>query len=53
MGTAEEVAAVVAFLAGHDAGYVTGAVWTADGGRTILSAADAIGAGDQARADRG
>lgn len=41
MGTAEEVAAVIGFLVGPEASYVTGAVWTVDGGRTILSAADA------------
>ncbi|HEX2221131.1 MAG TPA: SDR family oxidoreductase [Candidatus Limnocylindria bacterium] len=41
MGTAEEIAAVVEFLLGPDAGYVTGAVWTVDGGRTVLSSADA------------
>ena len=41
MGTAEEVASVIGFLVGPDATYVTGAVWTVDGGRTILSAADA------------
>ena len=41
MGTAEEVASVIGFLAGPGASYVTGAVWTVDGGRTILSAADA------------
>jgi len=33
-GTAEEVAAVVAFLAGPDAGYVNGAVIAVDGGLT-------------------
>jgi len=42
MGTAAEVAAVVGFLATDEASYVTGAVWTVDGGRTVLSAADAI-----------
>lgn len=41
MGTAKEVAAVIAFLVGPEATYVTGTVWTVDGGRTILSAADA------------
>lgn len=41
MGTAQEIAAVIGFLVGADAGYVTGAVWTADGGRTVLSTADA------------
>ena len=41
MGTAEEVAAVIGFLVSPEASYVTGAVWTADGGRTVLSMADA------------
>jgi NAD(P)-dependent dehydrogenase (short-subunit alcohol dehydrogenase family) len=41
MGTADEVAAVIAFLIGPDASYVTGAVWTVDGGRVVLSTADA------------
>ncbi|MGZ8474651.1 MAG: SDR family NAD(P)-dependent oxidoreductase [Candidatus Limnocylindria bacterium] len=41
MGTAEEVASVIGFLVGPDASYVTGAVWTVDGGRAILSNADA------------
>lgn len=41
MGTSEEVAAVIGFLVGPEASYVTGAVWTVDGGRTVLSAADA------------
>lgn len=41
MGTADEVAAVIRFLIGPDASYVTGAVWTVDGGRTVLSNADA------------
>lgn len=41
MGTADEVAAVIGFLVGPEAGYVTGSVWTADGGRTVLSGVDA------------
>ena len=41
MGTADEVAGVVAYLIGPEASYVTGAVWTVDGGRTVLSTADA------------
>jgi meso-butanediol dehydrogenase/(S,S)-butanediol dehydrogenase/diacetyl reductase len=41
MGTAEEVAAVIGFLIGPEASYVTGAVWTVDGGRAVLSTADA------------
>lgn len=40
MGTADEVAAIIAHLLGDEASYVTGAVWTVDGGRTVLSAAD-------------
>ncbi len=41
MGSAAEVAAVIGFLVGPATSYVTGAVWTVDGGRTILSGADA------------
>jgi meso-butanediol dehydrogenase/(S,S)-butanediol dehydrogenase/diacetyl reductase len=41
MGTADEVAAVIGFLVGPEASYVTGAVWTVDGGRVDLSTADA------------
>lgn len=41
MGNAEEVASVIGFLIGPDASYVTGAVWTVDGGRAVLSTADA------------
>jgi meso-butanediol dehydrogenase/(S,S)-butanediol dehydrogenase/diacetyl reductase len=40
MGRADEAAAVISFLLGTEASYVTGAVWTVDGGRTILSGAD-------------
>jgi meso-butanediol dehydrogenase/(S,S)-butanediol dehydrogenase/diacetyl reductase len=41
MGMADEVAGVIGFLVGPDASYVTGAVWTVDGGRTVLSSVDA------------
>ncbi|MET0773706.1 MAG: SDR family oxidoreductase [Candidatus Limnocylindrales bacterium] len=41
MGTADEVAAVIGMLLGPEATYVTGAVWSVDGGRTALSPATA------------
>jgi NAD(P)-dependent dehydrogenase (short-subunit alcohol dehydrogenase family) len=35
-GTADEVAAVISFLASAEASYVTGAVWSVDGGLTAV-----------------
>jgi NAD(P)-dependent dehydrogenase (short-subunit alcohol dehydrogenase family) len=42
MGTADEVAAAIAFLLGPDSSYITGATLRVDGGRTIVSGPDRI-----------
>jgi NAD(P)-dependent dehydrogenase (short-subunit alcohol dehydrogenase family) len=36
LGTAEEIAAVIAFLGSPDASFVNGSIWTADGGMASL-----------------
>ncbi|WP_435159735.1 SDR family NAD(P)-dependent oxidoreductase [Haladaptatus sp. DFWS20] len=42
LGTPEDIAGVVAFLASDDAGYVTGAHLTADGGRSVVMQDDTL-----------
>ncbi|MEX1296767.1 MAG: SDR family oxidoreductase [Candidatus Limnocylindrales bacterium] len=43
MGDPAEAAGIIAFLLGHEASYVSGSVWTVDGGRTVLSPASSAG----------
>jgi len=43
MGRADEIAAVIAFLLGPDAGYATGSVFRVDGGRAVISRPDLWG----------
>ena len=41
LSTPADMGNAAAFLCSDRASYVTGAVWTSDGGRTVLSTADA------------
>ena len=53
-GTAQEIAAVVAFLLSDDAGYITGQIVSADGGATVVNTvrpAGGAGAWDPAAID--
>lgn len=38
VGTAEEVAALIVYLMGDEAGWITGVTWSIDGGRALASA---------------
>ncbi len=43
MGRPDEIASIASFLLSDQASYVNGAVWRADGGRTVLSPASSAG----------